>query len=186
MKVVYVLVNTSLGMNAGKASAQVAHAVSGLFSKNSDLEEFKIWNLLNPRAIIVLDGKSEEDMRRLSEYLENTNVKTFTYIDEGTSFRPTAMAVSPLDKEDSNVVAIFRQYKLFENKDTLLEERVAHLEELNENRYNMIVRYHGLIEGISDRIQNSKIRSKGHYLSSKKRLLRDIKKTLEGDYNETN
>lgn len=186
MKVVYVLVNTSLNMNPGKVSAQVAHAISGLFSKNRELEDYRHWYQLNPRAIIVLDGKSEEDLTRLSSYLDNTNIDSYIYIDEGTAFRPTAMAVAPLEKEDSNVAAIFRQYNLYTENNSHLEQRIEDLLQQNENRYNMIVRYRGLIEGLSDRIQRTRIKSNGHYLSSKKRLLRDIKRTLEGNYNETN
>lgn len=179
MKVVYVLINTSLSMNPGKTAAQVAHAVSGLFSEHN----YSSWVQVNPRAIIILDGKNEDNLVRLKKYLDNSKIPSFTYIDEGESFHSTAMAVCPLEKDSSDTKAIFGQYDLYDyfdkSQEKTFRQRKKELLDVIVDQTNTIFQYEGMFDGLSDKIQSFKIRGKGHYLSKNKRLLRDIKRSLE-------
>lgn len=180
MFAVYVLVNTSLQMTPGKVSAQVAHAISGLFSKNRESVKVQNWFVYNPRAVIVLDGGSEEDLKRLAKYLKNNDITNYSYVDEGERFHVTALAVEPLDREDSRIQTIFKQFSLYTDNNKYLSQRVSDLEDQAENRIRQLQRYIGVLEGIDNRLKLSGIKLKGHYLSSQKRILRDIRKTIKG------
>ena len=89
----YVLVNTELGMSIGKTAAQVAHAVARIRSNKV------------PHTVIVLEATTEQ-LHNLHQYLNDRNVQSHLYIDEGVNeiepFSVTALAVEPL-REPSGI-----------------------------------------------------------------------------------
>lgn len=74
----YAVVNLELGMSAGKAAAQVAHAVSRL-------------GLKPPKVMIVLQANAEQ-IHNLKAYLDENKIKNHLYIDEGVNEVPPMSA----------------------------------------------------------------------------------------------
>lgn len=120
---IYVIINKSIPMNAGKVCAQVAHAVSGLFSKIEEergcvqlkCDPIHDWHKINPRTVIILECPNAEYMNRFSKYISDPSINLIHYIytDEGSDFQQTAMAIEPVDKLDPTNDLIFGQFKLF-------------------------------------------------------------------------
>lgn len=126
--VMYVFVNKGLKMNAGKVSAQVAHAQEELFVEildngDNELRDFQFKCMKqNPRTVIVLEAKNTEELYKINSYLESCNIFTGIYVDEGSAdgdymLEPTAIACQYLDKCDPRTETIFKMFNLFEYED---------------------------------------------------------------------
>lgn len=109
----YVVINKDLKMSAGKAMAQVAHAVS-LASKPKDLRAYKN---AKQRTVIVLEATSMQ-IENLWEYLCDRDIDSEYVIDEGVNEIPTmtitALATQQLDvanEENRQMLRGFRLYK---------------------------------------------------------------------------
>lgn len=104
----YILVNKDLNMSTGKIAAQVAHAVSRMpATKNGTVSD----------TVIVLQATGEQ-IKNLERYLDERDIHTSLYIDEGVNEVPpysvTAMAVQPLnfDEDDYDLRHVFEGFEL--------------------------------------------------------------------------
>jgi len=110
--ITYVVVNKDLKMSAGKAMAQVAHAIM------SSQKAEDIFNYLNAnqRTIIVLEGTSDQ-IANLYDYLADRDISSNYVIDEGVNEIPTmsitALATEAFDIEDVEKRDIFSGFKLY-------------------------------------------------------------------------
>lgn len=100
-------------MSAGKAMAQVAHAVSLV----STLKDLKKYNKAKQRTVIVLEGTASQ-IENLSLYLDERGIMSDYVIDEGVNEIPTmsitALATEQMDiseEENRTMLKGFRLYK---------------------------------------------------------------------------
>lgn len=115
--IIYVFLNKDLHMTVGKASAQASHAVTMSAIELFDTETKKTWKNSPHRTIIVLEGRDEEHLRNIREYLLERSIDTVQIIDEGVNeIEPhtvTALATGILDKEDLNVIDSLSTFSLY-------------------------------------------------------------------------
>lgn len=103
--VIYVIVNKSLRMSAGKMAAQVGHAVAGLLLSPSNHTTMQYARWMNDlhRWLIVLEAEDDQHLTNIRQYLAERDVQTYAVIDEGINevrpFSVTAVAVQILDKD---------------------------------------------------------------------------------------
>lgn len=113
--VVYVVLNGELNMSPGKAAAQAVHASMML---SSDAKEKFIES--HKRTVIVLEAKNAEQIKNLAIYLDEAQIESDYYIDEGvnevSAYSATALAVEPIEAEDLEVREIFQPFPLFPSK----------------------------------------------------------------------
>jgi len=93
----YIVVNKDLKMSAGKAMAQVAHAVS-LASKPKDIA---LYNKAKQRTVIVLEGTAAQ-IENLGLYLYERGIHSEYVVDEGVNEIPT-MSITALATQQMNV-----------------------------------------------------------------------------------
>ena len=93
----YIVVNKDLKMSAGKAMAQVAHAVS-LVSKPKDII---LYNKAKQRTVIVLEGTAAQ-IENLGLYLYERGIHSEYVVDEGVNEIPT-MSITALATQQMNV-----------------------------------------------------------------------------------
>lgn len=110
--VLYVVLNGSLKMSAGKAAAQAVHAVM-LLEGNCEAKFVAGYK----RSVVVLEAKDSDTIKNLLEYLQGAGIFAAYYIDErsehGDFFNVTALAVEPIDYEDKEKREIFSDFPLF-------------------------------------------------------------------------
>lgn len=110
--IIYIVINKELNMSAGKAAAQAVHAAMMMDNGNSD--SFKTYY---KRTVVVLEAENAQQIMNLWEYLDNTNIKAEYYIDEGvnevSAYSVTALAVEPIDSDDTDKREIFQAFHLF-------------------------------------------------------------------------
>lgn len=98
-------------MSAGKAAAQAVHAAMML--QNSAIEFADDYK----RTVIILEAENAEQLRNLSEYLDDAGIFSQYYIDEGQNevgtYSLTALAVEPIDSKDTEKREIFGSFRLF-------------------------------------------------------------------------
>lgn len=108
----YIVVNKELKMSAGKAMAQVAHAVS-LVSKPKDI---RAYNNAKQRTVIVLEG-TRDQIENLSLYLYERGIHSQYVIDEGVNEIPTmsitALATEQIDYKDEETRGLFWGFDLY-------------------------------------------------------------------------
>lgn len=108
----YIVVNKDLRMSAGKAMAQVAHAVS-LVSKPRDIRSY---NKAKQRTVIVLEGTGSQ-IENLALYLYERGVRAEYVIDEGVNEIPTmsvtALATEQMDVSDEENRTMLRGFRLY-------------------------------------------------------------------------
>lgn len=114
--VIYIFMNKSLNMSAGKLAAQAAHAAMrvGLRTDNGN------WIEHPHQTILVMEARDESHLRSISEYLAERNIMTYRVIDEGVNeIDPhvwTALATSVLDKDDENTQKALSTFSLYRDK----------------------------------------------------------------------
>lgn len=110
--VMYVILNGELKMSPGKAAAQAVHAAMMLQSRYRDtfLENYR-------RTVLVLEASSFEQFYGISDYLGEANIEHEYYVDEGVNevnpFSATALAVEPIDADDTEKREIFASLPLY-------------------------------------------------------------------------
>jgi peptidyl-tRNA hydrolase len=137
----YIFLNRSLGMSAGKAAAQAAHAetlaahdyhhmVFNYEGYSGDrkydwvqnqLALYNKWYGDGHYAKYVMEAADSVQLTTIERYLNERGFKTYLVIDEGhtegTYFVPTAMSVELVDKDDERVSSIFGEFKLYRDKE---------------------------------------------------------------------
>lgn len=115
--VLYVVLNGSLNMSAGKASAQAVHAAMLLEGNYPGLfvSAYK-------RTVVVLEAKDSETLRNLLEYMQGAEIFGAYYIDEqsekGHPYQITALAVEPIAHDDKVRRSVFSDFPLYGKKKT--------------------------------------------------------------------
>ena len=111
--VMYIFVNKSLGMSAGKMAVQVGHAVVYALDI-STLDVVHEWRN-NMQIKVVLEAKDETELKQIESELGNVGILTREVHDAGlTEIAPdsfTALAVQIVDKEKHKET--FREYKTY-------------------------------------------------------------------------
>lgn len=112
--ITYIVVNKDLKMSAGKAMAQVAHAV--LLTMEED--DLQLYRSGVQRTVIVLEG-TESQIDNLWGYLDARDIRCDSVIDEGANEIPTmsttALAVQPFDIDDDEKRGMFKGFKLYKH-----------------------------------------------------------------------
>ncbi len=113
--IMYIVLNGELKMSPGKAAAQAVHAAMMLNgnSKGDFLSDYK-------RTVIVLEAKNAEQIKNLCTYLDEAEIDSDYYIDEGKNevdaYSVTALAAFVGDDEDFQLKerrSIFSDLPLF-------------------------------------------------------------------------
>lgn len=92
---IYIFINKSLKMNAGKVAAQASHAAA-LVSPGAK------WKGYPERTIIVKECKNAEQITNIQKYLTERKIKSFLVIDEivaGVPYQITALGVEVMERE---------------------------------------------------------------------------------------
>jgi peptidyl-tRNA hydrolase len=133
--VMYIFLNKGLGMSTGKAAAQAAHAgclviedfyrpsvgdgVPKLAVKPKE-ELYREWMDSGHYTKLTMEVEDSVMMHSIQQYLETRGYKTYLVIDEGrtenTAFKPTAMAVEIVDKDDPRTAGVFGEFKLYRDE----------------------------------------------------------------------
>lgn len=114
--VIYVFVNKSLGMTAGKLAAQAAHAVAMVMI--DETEEARLqWRNGVHKTMLVMEAKDENHINNIERYLKERNVPCRVVVDEGVNeidpHTITALATAILNKDDENVSKTFSTFSLY-------------------------------------------------------------------------
>jgi len=132
-KVLYVILNGSLNMTAGKAAAQTAHAVAMLptIHTESFVQDYR-------RTVIVLSANGREQMDGIVDYLYDAGIVCEAYTDEGVNevdaFSMTAIAVEPIEEDDERTRAIFSGLNLYKGGNNHYQRAYN---ELNDLRWTL-------------------------------------------------
>ncbi len=115
--VIYVFLNKSLHMSVGKATAQGVHAVmmaNALMIKDEDRDA---WADAPHKTVIVLEGRDEDHMENIREYLIEREIPVYYVIDEGVNeidpHTVTAMSTPILNKEDEVTMKALSTFSLY-------------------------------------------------------------------------
>lgn len=115
--VLYMFVNKSLGMSAGKIAAQAAQAAVGAYLNSDDELRDLWWEIGQHHPTYVLEARDARHLIYIERYIEDRGFKTFLMIDEGMTeidaIQPTALAAEIVDKDDLHVAATFSSFKLY-------------------------------------------------------------------------
>lgn len=115
--IIYIILNGSLNMSAGKAAAQAAHAIAAL-QKYNGIDDFTIET---KRTILVLEAKDKNQIDNLERYLAEMGIPVASYIDEGVNevdaYSTTALAAGPIDSENKDCRGVFVDFPLYNGPD---------------------------------------------------------------------
>lgn len=115
--ILYVFLNKSLHMSAGKAAAQATHAaIMSMIKINSEVYIAK-WVASPHRTVIVLEGRDEDHLRNIREYLLERDIQTVQIIDEGVNeIDPhvvTAVATRIMNKNNEEQQRAMSSFNLY-------------------------------------------------------------------------
>lgn len=114
--VIYIFLNKSLGMSAGKAAAQAAHAAVFATSESGESER-NLWRVSPHKTIIVLEARDEAHIKNIRTYLDQRGIRTNMIIDEGVNeidpHTITALSSSIVDKNSDNIKLSFSTFSLY-------------------------------------------------------------------------
>ena len=116
---VYVFMNKSLNMSAGKLAAQAAHAVTYLWtSRIRDLDDFTTPPF---QTMMVMQARNQEHLTAIRYYLKKRDIETIAVVDEGANETDpqvvTAVATQVVDKDIDMIKDIFGTFELY--RDTI-------------------------------------------------------------------
>lgn len=118
--VIYVFVNKSLGMTAGKLAAQAAHAAAMSMAEENN-ENRMHWMADIHKTILVMEARDEQHLNNIDDYLIDRGVKPIKIIDEGVNeidaHTITALATNVLNKDNEQVQQTMSTFKLY--RDTI-------------------------------------------------------------------
>ena len=121
--VMYLFLNTKLGMSPGKMAAQVAHAAC-LAQRGSDDKMVADWYKHGFYTKLVMEARDAEHIKNIERYLNERDIKTFIVIDEGRTeiekHSVTALGVEVIDKNVRG--PIFQEFKLYTPKIVMTAE----------------------------------------------------------------
>ena len=107
---IYVFMNKSLGMSAGKLAAQAAHAVALVPVGNE-------WTDAAHRTMLIMQARDASHMMRIKDYLAERGVGSYMVIDEGVNeidpHSVTALATDIVDKEIDHINQTFSTFELY-------------------------------------------------------------------------
>ena len=130
---IYVVLNGELKMSPGKAAAQAAHAVMLL---NGNSKENFVSDYL--RTVIVVEAKNSEQIKNLAIYLDEADIDTDYYIDEGANevdaYSVTALAAFVGDNEED--YKKFESFPLFSGEKDPYVEAIKHLNIIYFNEFD--------------------------------------------------
>lgn len=127
----YIFLNQSLGMSAGKAASQAAQAAVEAYRASCGMTPHqpqedrpfresavvRNWYKGGHHAVYTMAARDAEQMWSIAKYLADRGFDSTMHVDEGltegTEFVPTALAVEIVDKDHSHVQATFSQFKLY-------------------------------------------------------------------------
>lgn len=114
--IMYIFMNKSLGMSAGKLAAQSAHAAN-VSMANQDEKTQKLWLSGMHKTILIMEARDQTHLDNIHRYLQERGFKSHMIIDEGVNeidpHVPTALASDVLYKDDLNVMKAFSTFKLY-------------------------------------------------------------------------
>jgi peptidyl-tRNA hydrolase, PTH2 family len=112
--VMYIFVNTEVGMSPGKLAAQAAHAAVEAY-RISENPRIDAWYVGGHHTKLIMDGGSELRLKITKDYLEWRGFSCELVIDEGRTevepFTATALGVEIVDKDDEHTAATFGDFK---------------------------------------------------------------------------
>lgn len=112
--VMYLFLNSTVGMSPGKMAAQAAHAAVEAF-QISDNAKIEAWYVGRHHTKLVMDGGSGTQLKVIKDYLERRGFSCELIIDEGRTeiepFTPTALGVEIVDKDDEHTAATFESFR---------------------------------------------------------------------------
>ncbi len=115
--VLYMFVNKSLGMSAGKIAAQAAQAAVGAYLNSDDELRDLWWEIGQHHTTYVMEARDEMHIVFIERYLKERGFQTFLMLDEGMTevdpIVPTVIAAEIVDKDDLHVAATFMAFKLY-------------------------------------------------------------------------
>lgn len=118
--VIYVFINKSLHMTAGKISAQAVHAAMKSVIRSTE-QHRESWDISIHKTVIILEARDENHIKSISKYLFDRGFNTWDIIDEGVNeIDPhvyTALASAIIDKDDQRTIDAFSTFNLY--KDTI-------------------------------------------------------------------
>lgn len=124
--VMYLFLNKGLGMSTGKAAAQASHAAVLVaedyyqYKTVAENDLYREWMDSGHYTKLVMEIEDSVTMYSVQQYLGKRGYKTQMVIDEGrtenTAFKPTAMAVEVVDKDDPRTAGVFGEFKLYKEK----------------------------------------------------------------------
>lgn len=124
--IIYIVLNGEHKMSPGKAAAQAVHA-SQMLSGNSKFDFLSDYK----RTVIVLEAKNTQQLLSLYTYLDDADVESSYYIDEGhnevDAYSVTALAAGPFEYEDIESREMFAAFPLFGFKKDRWGERFWHV-----------------------------------------------------------
>lgn len=111
---IYIFMNKSLGMSAGKLAAQSAHVMAeALTIKNQN-----DWWSAPQRTVLIMQARNQEHLSNISTYLQKRDITIYPLIDEGINETEpqvmTALATQVVDKDE--VQEIFNTFELYRDK----------------------------------------------------------------------
>lgn len=116
--VMYIFINKSLHMSAGKLGAQAAHAAIEAYkiSKEGLVDE---WYLGRHYTKLVMQASDEQNILTIQRYLKEREFESKIIVDEGmTEIDPhqiTALGVEVVDRNDPYTWATFGTFKLYQD-----------------------------------------------------------------------
>jgi len=117
---IYIFLNKSLQMSAGKAASQAVHAAASIILL-TPVETLNEWSNSPLQTVIVLEARDEAHIRNISQYLQDRKLMCRAIIDEGaTEVDPhsiTALGVQVVDRNDSYIKDTFSSFNKY--KDTI-------------------------------------------------------------------
>lgn len=115
--VMYIFVNKSLHMSAGKVGAQTVQAAIGAYRISNDKLVKSWWNEGGHHTTLIMEARDEKHLSNISDYLFERGFNSFMMIDEGMTeidaHTMTALAVVVVDKEDAHTEKTFQSFKLY-------------------------------------------------------------------------
>ena len=107
---IYIFMNKSLGMSAGKLAAQAAHAAALVDTRSNWLDNAH-------RTILVMQARDEAHIRSIKEYIGDRGFNSHIIIDEGVNeidpHTVTALATDIVDRLDGHTQATFSTFELY-------------------------------------------------------------------------
>jgi peptidyl-tRNA hydrolase len=119
--VMYIFINKSLQMSAGKIGSQCAQVAVGSYLQSDEDLRTEWWFAGGHHTTLTLEARDETHIIKIERYLLDRGIKCFAMIDEGMTEIPehtiTCLAAYIVNKDDEHILKTFQSFKLY--KDTI-------------------------------------------------------------------